>query len=462
MSATSVKSKVAIVTGDEALARELADALRADFNLSQAENYDRAFELLETGEIDVLLLDLSAKNGTFRQGLDLLGQLQNSELDTMVIVLSDDARQQTGLRVMNAGAYDYFVKPVNPAVLRVIIERAVEKLRIERENRILRQEITRKNAVGDLLGSTDAMRDLFESIRRVARSTATVSIRGESGSGKELVARAIHDHSPRRDRAFVGVNCAALPETLMESELFGFEKGAFTGATEAKEGRIELAHRGTLFLDEIGTLTLPLQSKLLRVLEEHSLTRLGGRKAIRVDFRLITATNEDLEKAVREGRFREDLYYRIHVVPLFVPPLRERAEDIPLLVEYFVKLYCTANRLGVKRVDDETMEALKRYPWPGNVRELENVVQRVVVMTDDEVIGLKNLPRDIREATASAARRQSRLPASGVNLENEVAAFERHWLEVALHQCDGVKAQAARLLGLNKDKMKYLCRKYGF
>ncbi len=461
MSPTSAKSTVAIVTGDEALAAELADALRADFDLRKAENYDQAYTLLESGELDVALLDLNTKNGTFREALELLGQLQSSDLDTMVIVLSDDPRQQTGLRVMNAGAYDYFVKPVNPAVLRVIVGRAVEKVRIERENRILRQEITRKHAVGDLLGSTDAMRDLFESIRRVARSTATVSIRGESGSGKELVARAIHDHSPRRDRAFVSVNCAALPETLMESELFGFEKGAFTGATEAKEGRVELAHHGTLFLDEIGTLTLPLQSKLLRVLEEHSLTRLGGKKAIRVDFRLITATNEDLEKAVREGRFREDLYYRIHVVPLFVPPLRERAEDIPLLVEYFVKLYCTANRLSQKRVDDEAMEALKRYPWPGNVRELENVVQRVVVMTDDDVIGMKNLPRDIREATASAARRQTRLPASGVNLENEVAAFERHWLEVALNQCNGVKAQAARLLGLNKDKMKYLCRKYG-
>jgi transcriptional regulator with PAS, ATPase and Fis domain len=223
---------------------------------------------------------------------------------------------------------------------------------MERENRLLRQEVTRRKSVGDLLGSTDAMQDLFDSIRRLARSTATVAIRGESGSGKELVARSIHDLSQRRDRAFVSVNCAALPETLMESELFGYEKGAFTGATSVKEGRIELAHHGTLFLDEIGSPGLPLQSKLLRVLEDQTLTRLGGKKPLRVDFRLITATNEDLEKAVREGRFREDLYYRIHVVPLFVPSLRERADDIPLLVEYFVELHCTAHRMPAKRVSD--------------------------------------------------------------------------------------------------------------
>jgi DNA-binding NtrC family response regulator len=460
MPPSTTKSTVAIVSSDEPFRKEIADSLRSDFDLRQADNYEKAYPLLESGEIDILLLDLRSKDGTFREGLELLNELQKSELDTMVIVLSDDGRQQTALRVIGAGAYDYFVKPVNPVVLRVIIGRAIEKLRIERENRILRQEITRKNAVGDLLGSTDAMRDLFDSIKRVARSTATVSIRGESGSGKELVARSIHDQSPRRDRAFVSVNCAALPETLMESELFGYEKGAFTGATVAKEGRIELAHHGTLFLDEIGTLTLPLQSKLLRVLEEHSLTRLGGKKPIRVDFRLITATNEDLEKAVEENRFREDLYYRIHVVPLFVPPLRERMDDVPLLVEYFVKLYCTANRLELKRVEEGAMEALRRYPWPGNVRELENVVQRVVVMTDEDTVTLKNLPRDIRETTATTSRRQFRLPATGVKLEEEVAAFERHWLEVALNQSKGVKTQAARLLGLNKDKMKYLCRKY--
>ena len=383
-----------------------------------------------------------------------------SDIDTLVIVISDDQGTQTSLRMVRAGAYDFLVKPVDPAVLKVVIGRAVEKVRIERENRLLRQEITRKTQVGDLLGSTDAMRDLFESIKRVARSNATVAIRGESGSGKELVARAIHDHSQRRDRAFVSVNCAALPETLMESELFGYEKGAFTGATATKEGRIETAHHGTLLLDEIGTLGLSLQSKLLRILEDQTLMRLGGKKPIHVDFRLITATNEDLEKAVKEGRFREDLYYRIHVVPLIVPPLRERADDIPLLVEYFVNLYCVTNRIAPKRVDEDAMQALRHYPWPGNVRELENVIQRLVVMTDGDLITVNSLARDIRETTARFPHERLRLPPSGINLAEEVAIFERRLIELAIDQGHGVKAQAARLLGLNKEKMKYLCRKY--
>jgi len=289
----------------------------------------------------------------------------------------------------------------------------------------------------------------------------TVVIRGESGSGKELVARAIHDLSPRRDRPFVSVNCAALPETLMEAELFGYEKGAFTGASITKEGRIELAHRGTLFLDEIGTLSPALQSKLLRVLEEHSLVRLGGKKSIKVDFRLLSATHENLEEAVHDGRFREDLYYRIHVVPVFVPPLRERAEDIPLLVDYFVEVYCAANRLPRKWVSNEAIEALKRHRWPGNVRELENVVQRMLLMTDDETLGPNHLPTSIASpASAADEAGDFHLPPQGIRLEEHVAAYERRWIEAALARTKGVKVQAAHLLGLNKDKMKYLCRKH--
>ncbi len=460
MSAPSQKPTVAVVTEEAALWRDLESYLGSEFNLLNARTCDEAYGLLEQNSPDALILDVDSHGDSVKAGLDLLEALGNSNIDTLVIVISNDLRTQTALRMMRAGAYDYLITPVNPAVLKVVIGRAVEKVRIERENRLLRQEITRKAQVGDLLGSTDAMRDLFESIKRVARSDATVAIRGESGSGKELVARAIHDHSPRRDRAFVSVNCAALPETLMESELFGYEKGAFTGATATKEGRIEAAHHGTLFLDEIGTLGLSLQSKLLRILEDQTLMRLGGKKPIRVDFRLITATNEDLEKAVQEGRFREDLYYRIHMVPLFVPPLRERADDIPLLVEYFVNLHCVTNRFPPKRVDDDAMQALKHYPWPGNVRELENVIQRVVVMTEGDVITPGSLPRDIREATGRSADKKLRLPSSGIDLEKEVATVEKQWIELALSQSQGVKAHAARLLGLNTEKMRYLCRKY--
>jgi len=455
------KPTIGVVEDDPATRQKLTAALRADFNVFEGADYEAAYRLLQEAELDVLLLDVELPPGSVREAGALLRDLRQSDIDTLVIVLSDDPKKSTALRVMDAGAYDYFVKPVDPDVLRIIVLRAVEKLRIERENRILREELQRKHALGDLLGSTDAMRNLFDSIHRVARTSTTVVIRGESGSGKELVARAIHDLSQRRDRAFISVNCAALPENLMEAELFGYERGAFTGAVATKEGRIELAHRGTLFLDEIGTLTPALQSKLLRVLEEHTMVRLGGNRPIKVDFRLLTATNEDLEAAVEQGRFREDLYYRIHVVPLFVPPLRERMDDIPLLIDYFLKVYCAANHLPLRRVEDEVLEALKRYPWPGNVRELENVVQRLVLMTDDERITLKQLPRDIAQAAGRSARKGFRLPPSGVRLDEEVASFERQWLEAALAESSGVKAQAALRLGLNKDKMKYLCRKYG-
>jgi DNA-binding NtrC family response regulator len=460
MPAPSLKPNVGLVAEDAAFRRELESSLGSDFNIAHAKSYDEGYALLEQNSLDALVLDVNSGGNDVKASLELLEALDASDIDTLAIVISADQRTQTALRMIRAGAYDYLVTPVNPAVLKVVIERAVEKVRIERENRLLRQEITRKAQVGDLLGSTDAMRDLFESIKRVARSNATVAIRGESGSGKELVARAIHDQSPRRDRTFVSVNCAALPETLMESELFGYEKGAFTGANATKEGRIEAAHHGTLFLDEIGTLGLSLQSKLLRILEDQTLMRLGGKKPLRVDFRLVTATNEDLEKAVKEGRFREDLYYRIHVVPLFVPPLRERADDIPLLVEYFVNLHCVTNRFPPKRVDEDAMQALKHYPWPGNVRELENVIQRVVVMTEGDVITLGSLSRDIRETTERSNQKKLRLPPSGINLENEVSSFEKQWIELAIAEADGVKAHAARLLGLNKEKMKYLCRKY--
>ena len=463
MSPGKQKAKVAIVDGDPSAFPTLNSHLGEEFEVMRASEASEALRLMEEHGLDVLLLGLDSSAGGAKECINLLREIQEKEIDTAIIVLSDDDKKSTALKVMAAGAYDFLLKPVDPDILRVILNRAVEKLQIHRENRILRDEFDRKDALGDLLGQSDVMRSLFESLQRVASSAATVSVRGESGTGKELVARALHDLSQRRDRPFISVNCAALPETLMEAELFGYEKGAFTGAVGLKEGRIELAHRGTLFLDEIGTLSMALQSKLLRVLDEHALVRLGGKKSIKLDFRLITATNEDLEKAVKEGRFREDLYYRIHVVPMFVPPLRDRRDDIPLLVNYFISVYCTANHLPAKKIEDEALQVMKHYRWPGNVRELENVVQRIVLMTDGEVIGLRHLPPDLTgSGEDSHGAKGFRIPAGGVNFEEEVAGCERRWLEAALAQSKGVKVEAAQLLGLNKDRMKYLCRKYKF
>jgi transcriptional regulator with PAS, ATPase and Fis domain len=304
------------------------------------------------------------------------------------------------------------------------------------------------------------MQHVFDNIKRVARATTNVIVRGESGVGKELVARALHEQSPRKSRAFVSVNCAALPEGLMEAELFGYEKGAFTGAVATKEGRIELAHQGTLFLDEIGTLTPALQSKLLRVLEERAFTRLGGKKQIRIDFRLVSATNEDLEEMVRQDRFRKDLYYRIHVVPIFVPALRERVEDIPVLVEYFLGVYSAANGMQSKRIADDAMLAMRRYAWPGNVRELQNAIQRLVVMTEGELISLQDLPAEILQAAGSATGEKLRLSDGGINLDREMEAFEKRWVQEALEEAKQVKSEAAHMLGVDRNRMNYLCRKY--
>ena len=454
------KPRVGIVDDDSALRGKIASALRSEFEVFEGEDYPEAYKLLEGSELDVLLLGMPIESGGLKQCIELFSRLDGSDIDTLVIVLSTDESKAAALKVIDAGSYDYFIKPIDTDVLRHLISRGVEKLRIQRENRLLREEISRKKTLGDFIGATDAMRHVFESITRVAKANTNVIIRGESGVGKELVARALHEQSPRRSRAFVSVNCAALPEGLMEAELFGYEKGAFTGAVAAKEGRVELAHQGTLFLDEIATLTLPLQSKLLRVLEERALTRLGGKKSLKVDFRLISATNEDLEEMVRKDQFREDLYYRIHVVPIFVPALRERVEDIPVLAEYFAQIYSAANGLPMKRIADDAMLALKRYPWPGNVRELENTIQRLVIMTDGETVMLKDLPGEIVQAAGHDPRNRFKLPVAGIKLDREIEAFESRWVKEALEQAKNVKSEAARLLGVDRNRLNYLCRKY--
>jgi DNA-binding NtrC family response regulator len=446
--------------GDAAVRGKIAAALRADNDVFEGEDYTAAFVLLQETDVDILLLGLPLPSGGVSECVELLQRLDGSEIDTLVIVLSEDTKRASALKVIEAGSYDYFILPIDMEVLRMLIARGIEKLQIQRENRILREEIRRKDSLGDLIGSTDAMRHLFSSIQRMARSDANVVIRGESGVGKELVARALHDQGPRRSKPFIGVNCAALPESLMEAELFGYERGAFTGAVATKEGRIELAEEGTLFLDEIATLTPPLQSKLLRVLEERALTRLGGKKAIKLNFRLVSATNENLEEMAKQGRFREDLYYRIHVVPIFVPPLRERSDDVPLLVDYFMQVYCAANQVPKLRVANDALAALQSYRWPGNVRELSNVVQRLVLMTDSNKVTLKDLPPNIAQNVPNSGAGPAWLPAEGIDLNEEIEAYERKWVKAALEQSKESKAEAARLLRIDKNRMNYLCRKH--
>lgn len=460
---------ILIVDDDRLLQEQLAWALKADFELIQCYDRESALKTAASERYDLVLLDLHLPpTHNLADGLDNIRSIRKANGDAVIIVMTGDENPDTPLRAIEIGAYDYFRKPIDLRELRVIINRALERQRIERENIKLRHEIESRYSFSQIIGCSAAMQEVFVAIRRVADSNATVIVRGESGTGKELVSRAIHYNSGRAKGPFVSVNCSALPETLIEAELFGHERGAFTGAVGMVEGRFERADGGTLFLDEIGTLTLALQAKLLRVLEEREVTRLGGKRPIPVNVRLLTATNENLEEVVSVGRFREDLYYRIHVVPINLPPLRDRREDIPILIEHFLRRFSAEGMRKQKRIDEEAMLYLTDYQWKGNVRELENMMQRLVLMTDAEVITSAMLPPQILDQRTNQSPLVSRdgsrgLPGfseAGLNLDQELQRYEYELLRAAIERSGGVKIKAAQLLGLNKDKMKYLCRKY--
>ena len=342
---------IAIVTTDDSVLPSVEAFLAPTFNITLLNNPDDIMPLLTQEPLDAILLDVDTVASSTAQGLGVLQELRGISEDFVLIALTRSHSHSLRRRATESGADDLFVAPVDFDELRLVLERALDRRGIEIENRRLRDQIMQKYSFCELIGGSELMRRVYDAITRVADSPTTVVIRGESGTGKELVARAIVMTGPRSEQPFISLNCGAIPETLIEAELFGHEKGSFTGADASRAGHIEAAHGGTLFLDEIGSLPLPLQSKLLRVLEDRAVQRIGGRGVKKVDFRLITATNEDLEEAVREGRFREDLYYRIHVVPIFLPPLRERKGDIPLLVDHLLRIYCAANDLPLKHFE---------------------------------------------------------------------------------------------------------------
>ena len=415
--------------------------------------------LMQKVELDGILLDLDTAASTTNQGLELLSEIRRMSSDAVIVALTRSRSRSVRLKAGELGADEFFVAPVDPQELKIVLDRALEKRMIEIENRRLRDQIAEKYSFCELIGSSEVMQNVYEAIQRVAQSSSTVMIRGESGTGKELVARAIVAVGPRAEKPFISVNCAALPENLIETELFGHEKGAFTDAHEARAGRIEQADKGTLFLDEIGTLPLNLQAKFLRVLEDRAVQRIGGKAVRKIDFRLVTATNDNLEELVRAGRFREDLYYRIHVIPIVLPPLRERPDDIPLLVEHFVRVYCASDQVPPKRVDPEAIDVLAEYAWPGNVRELENLVQRLVLMTPGPVITVKHLPSQLLY-TSATHQEALLIPEAGIDFDEEMAKIEATYLQAALRRTEGNKAAAAKLLRVDKQRMHYLCRKY--
>ena len=454
----SERHAIAVITLDEPMFRDMRRALSPSFRTTLASNETQIATLVDDDDLHGIVLDLECIGKGAADSIEVLHEIRRLRDDLVIVAITESTSSELPLGASQAGADHFFLKPIDSGQLRTLLLQTFEKRALQFEGQWLLQQMENQAAFCDLIGGSEAMRKVYQAIESVADSNANVVIRGESGVGKELVARAIVEIGSRRDKPYVCLNCSALPESLMESELFGYEKGAFTGADSTKAGMIESAHTGTLFLDEITTLDHHLQSKLLRVLQERSVQRLGSRSTRKIDFRLITATNDNLEDMVHKGRFREDLYYRINVVPLVVPPLRERQGDIPLLVEHFVRLYCTSNRKPIKQVQPEVMEVLESYKWPGNVRELENVIQRLVLMSDGATISAHHLPQQLLVSSA-ASQEAILIPEGGVDFDAEMERIEVAYLNAALRRTGGKKSAAAALLGIDPQRMKYLCRK---
>jgi two-component system, NtrC family, response regulator HydG len=409
----------------------------AEYKVLETDNGQQALDLINEDEIDILVTDLRLP---IMDGVELLKRAKAVEQDIEVIMITGHGTVEIAVEAIKEGAYDFITKPVKKAQLLRAIEKAAEKQYLSRENRELRQQLNQSGARRVVYASAE-MRNIVRMVEQVAPSTATVLITGDSGTGKEVIADAIHTASPRRLKPLIKVSCAALPDTLLESELFGYEKGAFTGANARKEGRFELANGGSLFLDEIGEISPAVQVKLLRVLQDGKFERLGGTRTIDADVRILTATNKDLHKEVEERRFREDLFYRLNVINIRIPSLHERKEDISLLAMHFLKLYADKNNKPIEGFAEEAMLALTSYDWPGNVRELENAVERAVVFTNGTQIPLSVLPQNV---SAFAESRHSLTFRIGTPLRE----LERKAIDITLHHTRGDKNMAARLLGI--------------
>jgi two-component system response regulator PilR (NtrC family) len=448
-----------LVVDDERSMREFLRIMleRQGHEVACASGGREGIDLLTQRAFDLALVDLRMPEV---DGISVLRESKRLGLPTEIVVITAYATTQTALEAMKLGAYDYLIKPFKLDEIAVVIEKALEKAALLRENRELKRQLGRP-IVDGFVGKSPKMMEVFELITKVAPTKSNILIAGESGTGKELVARAIHFHSPRRAGPFVAIHCAALPETLLESELFGHEKGAFTDAHRRRTGSFEEASGGTLFLDEVAEIAPQIQVKLLRVLQERALRRLGGNEEIHVDVRIVAATNRDLQEAVQSGVFREDLFYRLNVIQIRLPPLRERQDDIPLLCQHFLAKYAGVLHKQFRGISEPALELLLRYPWPGNVRELENVVERAVTLETAEEIGVGALPPSIREVASSPGwPGDLELPADGIDLDQLLGQIERTLLTQALRRTGGVRTEAAKLLGITFRSIRYRLRKH--
>jgi two-component system NtrC family response regulator len=442
-----------LVVDDEPAQRELISGFlkKQGFDVSSAENGVKAVELFRQDSIDLVLTDQKMPH---MSGLDLLQAVRAINPEAPVILMTAFGSIEAAVSAIQGGATDYLTKPLNLDELLYRIRQVTDRYRIINENHELREALRERHRIEGIIGESGQMLDVLSLVRRVAPSEATVLIRGESGTGKELIAKAIHFASPRASGPLVKVNCASLPETLLESELFGHEKGAFTGAVTSRQGRFELANGGTLFLDEIGDLPLHLQAKLLRVLQEREYEKVGSSRPVKVDVRILAASHRPLEALIKAGELREDLYYRLNVVTILIPPLRERRSDLSLLIEHFLRRFAEKNGKTIRGVTHEARDILLRYDYPGNVRELENLIERAVVLTRDEVIGSGDLPLTVQDPEAADEQ--------GTNLTVTVEALERRMIRDALARSRGVQTEAAELLGISERALRYKLIKYGF
>jgi len=456
---TTERYSLALITDSTEPFLEIRKHLGSKFRIFLAATEHEIKTVLELSELHAIFFNLDCIGDGPIDGLEVLAEIRRIRDDVVLVAVTKTTSRSIPLKASQAGADEFFLFPINYDELKIILLRAIEKRALELEGRRVIQQVESGTAFFGLIGSSPAMERVQQAIEAVARTGASVVLRGESGVGKELIAKAIVQCSERADKPFVALNCSALPESLMESELFGYEKGAFTGADGAKPGLFEVAHTGTVFLDEITTLHPSLQSKLLRVLQERSVQRLGGRATKKIDFRLISATNDDLEDWVRKGRFREDLYFRINVVPIFVPPLRERHGDIAILCDHFLRIYCASAKKPLKSLHPDVLSIFEDYSWPGNVRELENIVQRLVVMINSPEITPEHLPQQMLQHSA-ASQEAILIPEAGADFDAEMEKIEVAYLNAALRRTNGKKSAAAALLHVDPQRIKYLCRKH--
>ena len=453
---TDLNQPLLLVVDDEAGVRQsLQLVFNKSYHVMEACSADEAIEKTSSEKPDLVLLDIMMP-GT--DGLTVLKQIKGVHPDCQVIMLTGVNTARTAFAAKGTGAFDYITKPFDVEELRMRVEHALEKVQLSRELERLKEEVGRKYGVEQVIGRSKQIIDVFKAVSMVAAKKSTVLITGESGTGKELIARAIHYNSDRRAKPFVVVNCAALPDTLIESELFGYDPGAFTNASKRKVGRFELAHGGPLFLDEIGELNLGIQAKFLRAIEQETFTRLGGTEEIKVDVRLVAASNRDLEQRAKSGEFRADLFYRLNVVSLFLPPLRERRDDIPLLLDHFLRLKAREHSIPVKTLSPEVVDFFVSYSWPGNIRELENLIERLTILTPHETVMLRDLPTGMRSMDQTATLKEDVLSGSRP-LSDAVDEFERELIVKALQRTGFNQTKAASLLGTSRRILKYRIEK---